>query len=216
MKQAQLNKTLNAELRKSAKAHNWNCSGGFVFKATELLFFSIIVVGQVKSRGLFYSLRYKLLAFDDLFWKIFKMEENSSQPLSFRASGAWTAPMATISEGKYSIEDRVEDSLHSTVNNIIDRCEGEAAEVSNEIRGLDDNLDMIEKLYAHLKNEHPGAVTNIWVERLLTTILKNEYDRSETIIRDRLDNHDSGGFQVGAKSFYDLANEYVDRLVMDV
>ena len=216
MKQAELNKSLNAELRKSAKAHKWNSRGGFVFKATELLFFSIIVVAQVKRRHLSCSLRYKLLAFDDLFWKIVKMDENSRRPLSFRASGAWTAPMATISEGKLSIEDWVEDCLHLTVNQMIERCEGEAAEVSTKIRGLDDNLDMIEILYAHLKNEHPGAVTNIWVERLLTTILKNEYDRSETIIRDRLNNHDSGGFQVGAKSFYDLANEYVDRLVGDV
>lgn len=211
MKQVELNKLLNDDLRKSAKAHNWNYSRGFVFKATDLLFFSIIILGQVKRRQLSYSLRYKLLAFDDLFRKIVKMEENSRQPLSFRASGAWTAPMATISEGELSI--RVATNLHLRVNDIIDRCEVDALKVSNEIRGLDDNLQVIEKLYAHLKDEHPGAVTNIWLERLLTSILKKEYDRSETIIRDRLNNRDPGSFQVGAKSFYELANQYLDAVV---
>lgn len=216
MKQAELNKSLNDELRKSAKRHNWNYSRGFVFKATDLLFFSIIILGQVKRRYLSYSLRYKLLAFDDLFWKIVKMEENLKQPLNFLASGAWTAPMATISEGELSIADWDATNLHSQVNDIIDRCDLDAAKVCNGIRGLDDNLDVIERLYAQLKTQHPDAVTNVWIERLLTSILKNEYEYSETIIRDRLNNHDSGGFQVGAKSFYDLANEYVDSVNMDV
>jgi len=68
---------------------------------------------------------------------------------------------------------------------------------------------MIEDLYARLKTEYPNAVTNVWVERLLTTMLKHEYHQSEAIILDRLKSHDTGGFQVGAKSFYDLAHEYL-------
>ena len=213
MKQSELNKSLHAELRKSARAHNWNSSRGFVFKATDLLFFSIIIVGQVKRPYLSYSLRYKLLAFDDLFWKIVKMEENLRQPLSFRACGAWTAPMATISKGELPMGDWGAASLHSTVNDIICHCNIGALKVSGEIRGLDDNLDVVEKLYAQLKTEYPDAVTNIWLERLLTSMLKDDYDGSETIIRDRLTNHDSGYFQIGAKSFYELAREYLYALV---
>jgi hypothetical protein len=98
MKQAELNKLLGAVLRQSAPTHNWSCSRGFVFKATEILFFSVIIHGQVKHPYLSYRLRFKLLAFDDLFWKIVKMEGNLKQPLSFRAFGAWTAPMTTIAE----------------------------------------------------------------------------------------------------------------------
>lgn len=213
MHQAELNKSLHAELRKSAKAHGWNFSRGFVFKATDLLFFSIIVVGQVKHPHLSYSLSYKLLAFDDLFWKVVKMEANLRQPLSFRAYGAWTAPMTTILEGELPIMDWGAASLHSTVNEIISRCKIDAIKVCNEIRQLDDNLQVIERAYAQLKEKYPDAVTNIWLERLLTSILKDDYDRSETIIRDRLAHHDSGGFQIGAKSFYDLASEYLDALV---
>jgi len=213
MKQAALNKLLNAVLRQSAKSHKWQFSRGFVLKATDQLFFSIIILGQVKQHHLSYSLSYKLLAFDDLFWKIVKLEENLKQPLSFRASGAWTAPMTTIYKGELSIADWDADNLHVGVNEIIARCELEAGKVSEEIRGLDDNLRVIERLYTRLKDEYPNAVTNIWCERLLTSILKKEYRDSERIVRDRMNSHDLGGFQVGNKSFYELANEHLQSVL---
>src|SRR5262249_22824277 len=166
MKQADLNKLLNAILKQSAKAHGWKCSRGFVFKATEMLFFSIIIHGQVKQRLLSYLLCYKLLAFDDLFWKIVKLEENLKQPLSFRASGAWTVPMTTVSEGRLTMPGWDAESLQVAVNEIIARCKIDAEKVSKEIQGLDDNLRVIERSYKRLNDKYANADTNIWRERL--------------------------------------------------
>jgi len=213
LKQAKLNKFLNAALRQSVKTHNWKCSRGFAFKATELLFFSSMIVGQAKQRHLSYSLEFKLLAFDDLFWKIVKLEENMNQPLSFRATGAWTAPMTTISKGKLSIEDWNAENLQLGVNEIITRCDLDAGKLTGEIRGLDDNLRMIEECYLRRKEEYPNAIANIWRERLLTFILKKEYYDAERIVRDRMNNHDSGGFRFGNRSFYELAGEHFQGLL---
>ena len=212
MKQAELNKLLSDTLRQSAKEHNWKYSRGFVFKTTDLLFFCVIVVAQAKRHDLSYSLGYKFLTFDDLFWKIVRLEENLKQPLSFRASGAWTAPMATISDGTLSVTDWNVTNVRLRVDQIIVRCESDTTDVTKQISDLDDNLRLLEELYARLKTRYPDAVTNIWVERLLTSILKNEYAQADAIIRDRLAAHDSGGFQVGAKSFYDLAREHIRAL----
>lgn len=209
MKQAELDRLLHAVLRQSAKAHKWKSSRGFVFKATDLLFFSIIIVGQAKRCRLFYTLTFKLLAFDDLFWKIVRLEENLKQPLGFRAFGAWTAPTTTISNGELPIADWEGGSLQLAVNEIFTQSELDAEKLSQEIHGLDDNMHVVERFYARLKAEHPNAVTDIWLERLLTSILKNEYRVSEQIVRDRINNHDSGGFQLGSKSFYELANEHL-------
>jgi hypothetical protein len=213
MKQAELNKLLNAVLSHSAKARKWEWSRGFIFKATDLLFFSLVIVGQVKQRCLFYTLSYKLLAFDNLFWEIVNMKENLKQPLSFRAFGAWTVPGTTISKGDISIPDWDAGNVQLAVNEILTGCEREAEKVSKEIKGLDDNLRVIEKFHVRLKDEYPNAVTNIWVERLLTSILKNEYRVSEGIVRDRMNSNDSGSFQVGSKSFYELANEHLRSIV---
>src|SRR5215510_7941806 len=122
MKQAELNKLLNLVLKQSGKANGWECSRGFVFKATELLFFAILSSGQVKQRFLRYMLVYKLLAFDDLFWKIVKLEENRKQPLSFHASGVWTAPMMTILEADLSIAEWNEENVRMAANDVITRC----------------------------------------------------------------------------------------------
>jgi hypothetical protein len=180
MKQAELNKVLNSVLRQSAKAHEWQFSRGFVYKATDLLFFSIIILGQVKQRDLSYSVSYKLLAFDDLFWKIVKTEENLKQPLSFRAFGAWTAPMTTISSGELPIADWDPGNIQRAVKEIFALCNVHAENVAEEIEGLDDNLRVIEGFYMRLKEQNPNAVTNIWREGLLTSILKQAYQRRRT------------------------------------
>lgn len=209
MKQSELDKLLKSVFRQSAKAHRWESSRGFIYKATDLLFFSLVIVGQAKRGRLFYMLSYKLLAFDALFWKIVNLEENLKQPLSFRAFGAWTAPQTTILEGEISIVDWDTENAQLAVNEVFNGCEPEAEKVSKEINGLDDNLRVIEKFYTRLKDKYPSAVTNIWVERLLTSILKHEYSVAEGIVRDRMNSHDSGGFQFGSKSFYELAHEYL-------
>src|SRR5258708_4335658 len=209
MKQVELNKLMHDVLRLSAKAHKWKFSRGFVFKATDVLLFSIIILGQPKRLSLSYTLRYKLLAFDDLFWKIVKLEENLKQPLSFRACGAWTVPMTTISKSDVSISDWEEENLRAVANEIITRCKLDVEKVSTEIHGLDDNLRVLERFHRRLKDEYPDALTNIWLERLLTSMLKKNYQESEAIVVDRLNNHDRGGFQVGSKTVYQLAFEYL-------
>ena len=55
--------------------------------------------------------------------KIVKLEENLQRPLSFRAAGAWTAPMSTISSGKLSISDWKVENVQSAVNEVFTRCE---------------------------------------------------------------------------------------------
>ena len=212
MRQAELNKLLNDALKESAKEHNWKYSRGFVFKGTELLFFSLIVVAQVKRFLLSCSLRYKFLAFDDLFWKIVGMEENLKQPLSFRAFGAWTAPDESVSDVTLPVTDWNPTNLKSRVDELLVRSEADAANVTKQISNVDDNLRVVEELFARLKDTYPNAVTNVWVERLLTSILKHNYDRAEAIILDRRNAHDYGGFPVGSKSFYDLALEYIRAL----
>lgn len=212
MKQAALDKLLNDTLKESAKEHDWKYSRGFVFKATDILFFSLIVVAQVKRLQLSCSVRYKLLAFDDLFWKIVRLEENSKKPLSFRAFGVWTAPTETISDVTLAVTDWDPTNLKSRVDELLVRSESDAANVTKQISNVDDNLSVVEELFARLKNTYPNAVTNVWVERLLTSILKHDYERAEAIILDRRDAHDYGGFQVVSKSFYDLANEYIRAL----
>jgi hypothetical protein len=140
------------------------------------------------------------------------MEENSKQPLSFRAFGAWTAPTETISDIRLPVTAWDPMNLRSRVDELLVCSESDAAKVTKQISNVDDNICVVEELFARLKDTYPNAVTNVWVERLLTSILKHDYERAEAIILDRRDAHDYGGFQMGSKSFYDLAHEYTRAL----
>jgi hypothetical protein len=145
-----------------------------------------------------------------LFWKIVKLEENVNQRLSFRACGWWTVPMTTVSEGALPIEDWNAADLQRGVNQIISQCELDAQKVSEEIHGLDDNLRVIERLHSRHMIDYQGRVKDIWLECLLTAILKQEYHDSERIVRDRVRLDARGACQVDDKSFYELAEAYLE------
>ena len=61
---------------------------------------------------------------------------------------------------------------------------------------------MIERLHKHHLSRYPKSTVNIWMERMFTCILKEEYRDAEKIVRDRLKRRDDGGCQVGNKTFY--------------
>ncbi len=209
MKQSDLDKMLNAILRQSAKTHGWKQSRGFVFKATDDLFFSVSILSVAKTMRLVYHLEFKPLAFDDLFWKIVNLEENSKEPLSFRACGAWTAPMNRAYEGDIYFEEWDEEQLRASVDKIIAEAEHESAKLDNEIRSLDDSLELIEKLYSKHLETYPGSHKDIWLERLLTAILVADYSKAENIIHDRIYGGYGGGFHVGPVTFYGLARDFL-------
>ena len=120
--------------------------------------------------------------------------------------------MTRISEGKLPVEDWNADDLAMGVNVIMNRFQVDADKISEEIDGLDDNLRVIERLYKHHRSQYPKSSLNIWMERLFTSILKEEYRDAEKIVRDRLKSRDDGGFQIGNKTFYQLAREYLSKL----
>lgn len=210
MKQADLNKRLSDILRETAKCARWKFSRGFLFRATDLLFFEILVNGQAKDFRLSYCLNYKMLEFDDLFWKIVKLEENAKKPLSFRAAGVWTAPTIGVYDGVEHVDGWELGSLTSSVQGIVSNCVSQAGKLETEVKGLEDNLLVVERLHKELLQSSPKSVKNIWRERLLTAILKRDWVNASNIVSDRVANRDFGGFQNAAgETFYEMASDYI-------
>lgn len=211
MKQAELNKLIDKTAKELAKEHSWKFSGGFIFKATDNLFFSLIINGVARARNLCQLFQYKWLDFDNLFWKIVKLEENSKQPLSFRAAGAWTAPMTTLVQEFETVEDWNSAILREKIEEVITAADRMVSFYSSEIKSLEDNLLQIERLAADLKGRRPKAHVDTSVEKVLTLILLNEFTQARRIIDEKQKTKDWGGFQVGDQSFFDLASEYLDH-----
>jgi len=169
-------------------------------------------MGQAKSLNLHHLFQYKLLSFDDLFWEIVQLEENAKQPLSFRAAGAWTAPMTTISTTNQTVDGWDADSLSLQIDEILILSDSTVEKLSAEIQTIDDNIRAIERFDAEQRMKYPDGAFDIWCERLLTAFLKEDFSLARQIIEDRRKQRDSGRFMVGSKSFYDLAEEYLHRV----
>lgn len=182
--------------------------------STDFLFFAYSAIASNKSSHLNYYAYCKPLCFDDLFWKIVKLEENSKQPLSFRATGVWTAPMMTLASGFVPLSGHTVPELEAGMDEIFVRCAPEIELAMKRAPNLDGYLQLVEESHARLLEEFPDAKKNVWVERLLTAILTENYSLAREIIEQRKRASDEGGFISGPgwRTFYDMAAEYLDQI----
>lgn len=211
MKQRELDKLVNTVIRQSAKELGWRSSRGFIFRATDFLFFTVLTLASAKNRFLTYRLVFKPLPFDDIFWKIVKLEENAKQPLSFRAAGAWIAPTMDLADGQLSLSDLEIQTIQSGVDHVIKLCDRISTETADRIRNLNDYSVALENLHQEHSEKYPNSARDIWTERLLTAILLNEIHAARSIVKERKDHDRIGGFMVGSQGFFDLADEYLQK-----
>ena len=71
------------------------------------------------------------------------------------------------------------------------------------------NLEVLENYYAQLIGKYPNSAKTIWVERLLTRLLESNLKEAKDISNARIVEGDEGGFNFAGRSFYQLANEYI-------
>ena len=209
MKQSESDKMLGKIFRDISKKYGWNSRRGFIFKKDSLLFFSILINGQPKTKRLSWSLTYKYYEFDDLFWKIVKLEENLKQPLSFRACGVWGVPGIEI-DGDYKILDKWDETqILEQVENIIQKIDTIANDLSVSVKSPKDNLKLVEKLHKSFLERYPDALRDIWMEKILTNLLLDNVELADEIARSRVKVNDTGGFNSDGKSFYELVIRYL-------
>lgn len=215
MKQSDATKMVNQAIKVVGKKFDWKCKEGCLFKKNGSLFFVFSAFGQAKKNEIDYTLQYKLYDFDEIFWNIVDLKENAKQPLSFHYFGAWTAPTMCVKKEKYAINEWNESFLIEKYSTIFQDVNYLATQIAQEITTVDENLKYLEALYSELLRRYPGAVVNIYKEKLMTAILKKENSLALEIAEDRIAHNDSGGFLTGSVTFYQQAKEYIKRCNKD-
>lgn len=84
----------------------------------------------VNSEYLTYRINIKKLSFDDIFWKIMKMEENLKEGDALRVNGAFVAPTILIAKGRMDlledidiIADNFLDIVNTEIINFLEKNE---------------------------------------------------------------------------------------------
>jgi hypothetical protein len=215
MKQVEFEKILNTALKREVNLLDWKFSRGFAFKKQGDLFFTVLITGQPKNKTLICSLQFKHYNLDDVFWEIVKLPENKKQPISFRACGAWVVPSMQIFEEKITLSDCNEDAINGAVGNILRLFDQSSSEIASTIFSHQTYLKTLEKTHLQHLKHYPNTARTIWMEQLLIHLLESRFVAAMNIASARIVANDSGGFYFEGKSFFQLAEEYIQRLSAD-
>ena len=211
MKQVSLTRLINKRLKAQAKVKGWKSVGGFAYWRAGDLFFNLGVHTSAQQHTLHYLLLFKWFNLDNLLWRILGLSSNEAGPLSLHANGAFTiAGQEILSNSITNCEwtvARIDDELIA----IVSMAQDKSAQVTRDIRNIDEYLVFIEHAHVALMVRHPGARTNLWNERLLVAIEKGDRVSAATIARARIAARDIGGFMTRRQTFYENALDYLTR-----
>ncbi len=213
MKQAEINKKVDAAIKEAFKGGGWKTSSGFSFKKVDDLFYFTTIVGVKNPPFISGSLWLKWYDFDDLFWDIVGLPENKTRPLSFHASGAWVAHAEEIEEIEVSVAAFEDHDVFKTVKGFENRFNEIVTDNAATIKGIDAYIDAIRRYYMLHREKYPDSLHTIDMHELLYLIVKNDMKKAVSFIDDRIKEDSSGGFESGDESFYELAKKYIRNTV---
>lgn len=212
MKVAEFNKLTSAALKRAAKARSWSSSGIVAFKREGPLFFYVAVSRSGKGFGLTPSIRYKLIAIEDLFWKVMGMQSNSDAALSVRAKGVFAFGGTEIA--RYDWPDRAwtPELMDLEMAPLLAKAVSIADAVSTRVRTVDDNMAYIEELLS-LQPDAPDPLSRIRPMQVLTHLLKGETSIAAAIVEERMQAGDvGGGIRIGGHTFYEWVKWHIDAM----
>ncbi len=212
MKVAEFTKLINAALKRASKARSWSSSGYTAFKREGPLFFYVTVLPSGKGRGLVYSVQYKLIAMEDLFWKIIGTPANSDAPLSVRAKGVYALAGMEIRRHNRPECEWTAELLEYEMVSLLTEAVARAEAVSARVRTLDQNLAYIEEL-ASSQPAAPDVLGRVRRAQVLTHLLKGEVSAANAIVEEQIHAHDPGdGVRLGGHSFYEWVKWHIEAM----
>ena len=124
-------------IKKMAKEQGYNAVSNSLYKVKEDIFYcSHFVI--VTRQKLVYRIGLKKISYDDLFWNIMDMPENSKQKLSLRATGAFAVPLIETASGTIEFEGDV-NVISSVYCDLIKKseetCSGWVTDVNSFVLG---------------------------------------------------------------------------------
>lgn len=95
------------KIKMKAKEYGYKCSSYALYKKeNEKLI--VVYFMFVNSEKLLYRVNVKPWTYDDIFWKIMKMEENKNEKESIRVNGAFAAPVIFIEKKEIELSEDID------------------------------------------------------------------------------------------------------------
>lgn len=174
-------KEIIAYIKKKAKQYGFKNRSNTLYLVREH-YFAYCNYIMTASRTLIYQVYIKEYCYDDIFWKIMNMAENSNEPDSLRAVGAFAAPAISIKEGKIEFEE--------------DYSQGVCEFVQNMSEGISDFIAKYDI------NEYIINIENQNVLKCLAYINTGCMEEAVELAKNAIINDDADGYINEGKTFF--------------
>ncbi len=88
------------QLQQCVKGTEWKKASNVVYRVEKDFFLAATLAVHLNSKATHATFEVKPIAVDPILWEILDMPENASEPMSFRANGAFTCPMPELAHAE--------------------------------------------------------------------------------------------------------------------
>ena len=194
-------KDVSFELKRAPAVNSWRHAGGFLFREHLGWFIELTCEAHPDREITTARLYVKPMGLDPVFWEMVHLPENTKQPLSFRARGAWTCSTPDVAELVF--EDTGLDAA-KIVNGAFRWANEEVA-----VRHCDWTISsFVERIEGHPRQAEAFS----WLPALIAGLVlagRTDIAREHCLAARRAGA--PGGFTAGGVTFPDMALGWIDR-----
>lgn len=182
------------KIKAMAKKEEYKICDQFIFKKVDDNFVSMPFV-FVDRRKIVYHIGIKKYIYDDIFWEIMNMSENSKERQSLRACGAFKSPYIVLEDDSMEFTEDLDDLAKRLVMRI------------KEVVG--DFLDR--HTIAEYAIENAENIFNGDTLQCIVLVDMGEYERAKEIAKEAVRNDEDGGFENLGRTFFQWLLHYLRK-----
>lgn len=204
IKKKELDNYIKVTVKEIKKQYGYQTRGQSLFKKegdyfiSNLIFATGIDQNLISVRG-----RVKPYFFDDIFWEVFHMAENSEQPMGLRANGAFAVWGLEIYNKEVKVGDY--DEVRTYVSEMLRKCD---AEIIDFIHKTGSDF----KAFVDFSKTIVGPdIYDVALGEMLVNIKEKNYQEAKNIAKAEIKNGRHGNFQNEGKYIYEHIIDFCEQ-----
>lgn len=182
-----------------AKKYEMKYKANTLFFTHKDYFIKILYDFSVENNNIMYSATIKYMVYDDIQWDILDMADNKKEPLSLRATGAFSAFGYKLIPA-YKVVS-LEDNPERVLNNVL-------SEIKKLVENFNEDIDSkVLDMLGEKEEDKMEAVSAVFI----VYIHQKEYKKARELIEKCMENGYEGSFGNNGKMFVELALEYLNK-----
>lgn len=202
----EIDRYINEVLKVERKKYGCRKRENIIFKKYKDYFVSIrtSATGLNNDEVVVYG-EIKPYYFDDVFWEVFKMPENSNEPMGLRANGAFSIWSFKLFEDRKTIKDYAEVTPY-----VIDKISEYDKKLCEAVDGFGNDsknfIDYVETI------ENTGMYDKA-LGKMLYNIKEKQYDKARELASYEISQNRYGSFGNEGKYIYEHVVDYCEERV---